>query len=163
MARVHGLSVRLDLVEESAASPTGAPLVAAQWRELMRRYGVPEGVEFTDDLDPAHHAPPTGVFLVGVVDGVAVACGGVRRHDDTTGEVKRMYVVPEHRGNGHSRTVLQALEARARAMGYRRLILETGTMQPEAVALYEAEGYLPIAPFGAHRDSPSLRCFEKRL
>jgi putative acetyltransferase len=157
------LSVTLDLADESAASPVGAPLVTAQWRELMRRYGVPDDVDATDDLLAEQLAPPHGVFLVGRVGGIAVACGGVRRHDATTGEVKRMYVVPGHRGNGHSRTVLRALEDRAHALGYARLILETGLMQPEAMALYEAEGYRSIAPYGAHRDSPSLRCYEKPL
>lgn len=153
----------LDLLDESPASAVGAPLVTAQWRELLRRYGVPDDVDATDDLLAEHLTPPDGVFLVGCLDGVAVACGGVRRHDAATGEVKRMYVVPEHRGNGHSRTVLRALEDRARALGYTRLILETGLRQPEAMALYEAEGYRSIAPYGAHRDSPASRCYEKPL
>src|SRR6186713_1294327 len=115
-------------------SDVGAPLVRAQWRELLERYGVPDADP--DDLQADHLAPPHGVFLVAWIDGDAVGCGGIRQYDEATGEIKRMYTKPEARRRGISRVVLEALEARARAVGYSRLVLETGIRQPEAIALY---------------------------
>src|SRR6188768_2879512 len=88
----------LRVAEDSVDSAIGAALVGAQWRELLTRYGVPEDRHETDDLASDHLAPPSGVFLVGWLGEEPIACGGVRRHDDVTGEVKRMYVAPEHRG-----------------------------------------------------------------
>lgn len=154
----------LRIAEDRPDSAVGAALVGAQWRELLRRYGVPDDRDdVTDDLEADHLSPPDGVFLVGWAEGTPVACGGVRRRDRTTGEVKRMYVAPEHRGRGHSRVLLRALEDRARGRGYRRLVLETGTKQPEAIALYESEGYQPIEPYGFSREASGSRCYGKEL
>lgn len=156
--------MNLHVTEDSVESAEGAALVAAQWRELLRRYGVPDDRDdVTDDLAADHLQPPDGLFLVGRVGEEAVACGGVRRHDATTAEVKRMYVVPEHRGRGYSRIVLRTLEQRARALGYERLVLETGTRQPEAIALYESAGYVRVPAYGYHRDAPGSRCYAKDL
>jgi GNAT superfamily N-acetyltransferase len=79
------------------------------------------------------------------------------------GEVKRMYVVPTARRRGVSRRLLTGLEARAADLGYERLLLETGTPQPEAIALYESAGWDRIAPYGHWKDSPSSVCFGKDL
>ena len=88
-----------------------------------------------------------------------VACGGVRRLDEGIGEVKRMYVVPEARGQGISRVLLKALVERASELGYGELWLETGTAQPEAMALYESAGFVPIAPYGQYKEYASSRCY----
>jgi GNAT superfamily N-acetyltransferase len=151
----------IEIVEDRIDSDVGAALVHAQWRELLERYGVPDADP--DGLTADHLAPPTGVFLVAWRDAVAVGCGGVRRYDDSTGEIKRMYVVPDARRQGISRVVLAALEARSRALGYIRLVLETGTRQPEAMALYESAGYHSIAPYGFYRNAPQSRCYAKQL
>lgn len=154
----------LRITEESVGSEVGGSLVRAQWRELLRRYGVPDHRDDVhDDLEADHLEPPDGVFVVGWAGEDPVACGGVRRRDDTTGEVKRMYVAPAHRGRGYSRVVLRTLEARARGLGYTRLVLETGTKQPEAIALYESEGYVRIEPYGHYRDAPDSRYYGKAL
>ena len=142
-------------------SDVGAPLVRAQWRELLERYGVPDADP--DDLQADHLAPPHGVFLVAWVDGDAVGCGGIRQYDEATGEIKRMYTKPEARRRGISRVVLEALEARARAVGYTRLVLETGIRQPEAIALYESSGYASIEPYGFYKNAPGSRCYAKPL
>lgn len=151
----------LRLVDDRLDSVVGARLVRAQWEELLERYGVPDADP--DGLDAHHLAPPDGVFVVAWRGDVAVGCGGIRRYDETTGEVKRMYVAPEHRRRGISRAVLSSLEARAIGIGYRRLVLETGTRQPEAIALYVSAGYEQIENYGYYRDSPASRCFAKRL
>jgi len=75
----------------------------------------------------------------------------------------RMYVVPSARGRGLSREVLAELERSAVAAGRRRMVLETGTRQPEAIDLYATSGYTEITTFGEHRCSSYSRCFGKIL
>jgi GNAT superfamily N-acetyltransferase len=151
----------IQLRDDRLDSEVGAPLVRAQWRELLERYGVPDADP--DDLQADHLAPPHGVFLVAWRNGVAVSCGGIRRYDESTGEIKRMYTKPEARRLGISRVLLVELEARARAIGYSRLVLETGVRQPEAIALYESEGYDAIEPYGFYKNAPLSRCYAKDL
>ena len=120
------------------------------------------------DIGPAREASmfvePDGVFLV-VRDGAgrAIGCGGIARFDESRGEVKRMYVVPEARGRGLGRELLVALEAEAARLGYRSLVLETGDRQPEAVGLYAAFGYERIPCYGIYATRELSLCFEKSL
>jgi GNAT superfamily N-acetyltransferase len=141
-------------------------LVAQVQAEYTLLYGGP------DDSLPADETlhPPDGAFFLGYVDGVPVAMGGWRRRLDVpafgreaSAEVKRMFVVPQARRRGHARAVLHHLEATAREAGAEMMVLETGTMQPEAIALYEAEGYRRIDDFGYYSWSPLSRCFGKPL
>jgi GNAT superfamily N-acetyltransferase len=74
-----------------------------------------------------------------------------------------MYVVPAARRSGLARLMLSHLEATARTAGAEVMILETGTAQPEAMALYEAAGYRPVEPFGHYAWSPKNRCYGRVL
>jgi GNAT superfamily N-acetyltransferase len=146
--------------------PDAVLLTEEVQQEYVRRYG---GIDETV-MHPEHFVAPHGVFVVGYLDGVAVACGGWRAKDssspylrDGDAELKRMFVVPAARGRGLSRLMLRHLEAGALAAGRRRVVLETGTEQPEAVALYKSEGYVPITKFGVYRDSPESICLGKEL
>lgn len=130
--------------------PDASTLVAEIQQEYVVRYGGPDGTL----VDPAEFAPPLGLFLIGYLDGVPVACGGWRVHDDDSAEVKRMYVAPSARGRGLARAMLAELELTAKRSGYRRLILETGRKQPEAVALYRSSGYTDVPKFGYYADAP---------
>jgi GNAT superfamily N-acetyltransferase len=78
-------------------------------------------------------------------------------------EVRRMFVDAAYRRRGIGRQVLETLEQQARALGYRRLSLETGNRQRPAIALYERAGYRRIAPFGPHVGDPTSVCFGKEL
>ncbi|HUQ61021.1 GNAT family N-acetyltransferase [Lentzea sp.] len=127
----------------------------------VERYGE---VDITP-VDPAQFAAPLGYFVIGYLDGVPVACGGWRVNDEIEGaaEIKRMYVVESARGQGLSRRVLAHLEATAREAGLRRMVLETGVRQPEAISLYTTGGYERIANFGVYSDHPDSRCYGKPL
>jgi GNAT superfamily N-acetyltransferase len=138
--------------------PAGAALRTAQQAEISERYGVPDS-----EPGPKPTAADITVFLVAFDDGVPVGCGGLRTLDATHGELKRMYVVPERRGTGVSKAVLSALEDRARGLGWERIVLETGTEQPDAMRFYEREGYSSIPLFGYYLGSELSRCYEKRL
>jgi GNAT superfamily N-acetyltransferase len=151
--------------------PVARELIADVQKEYVVRYGGPDATP----VEPADFTPPLGLFLVGLldIDGIAgrpVACGGWRARDaeepyvaDGDAEVKRMYVEQPFRGRGIARAMLAELERTAAAAGRRRMILETGLAQPEAIALYVSAGYRPIAKFGHYRDFPSCRCFGKAL
>jgi ribosomal protein S18 acetylase RimI-like enzyme len=153
--------------------PYGHPDVLRLVEEVqaiyVERYGSPDETP----LDPLMFEPPTGSFFVGYLDGEPVASGAWRRTtaavvpglgpDDLVAEVKRMYVAPRAQRRGLARRVLAHLEATAAASGVRALVLETGTAQPEAIALYESAGYTPVAGFGHYRDSPLSRCFGRVL
>ncbi len=141
------------------ADPEVQALVERVQAEYVVRYGGPDRTP----VDPAQFAAPDGVFLLARVGADVVACGGFRRHDDTACEVKRMFVLPAHRGHGYARALLGALEEAARVTGYRRVLLETGVAQPEAIGLYESAGYARVPGFGLYRDSPDNRCYAKDL
>jgi GNAT superfamily N-acetyltransferase len=136
-------------------APVAQRLVADAMADLAVRYGA-NG----DDtpVNPAEFDPPDGAFMVAYLDGRPVGCGGWRSHRgaDEVAEVKRMYTVPEARGRGIARAVLGAVEESARRSGRKRVILETGQRQPEAIALYEASGYERIPPFGYYRYEPEV-------
>jgi GNAT superfamily N-acetyltransferase len=136
-----------------------AELIEEVQQEYVVRYGGRDETPVDDD----EFAPPGGAFVVVLVDGAPIGCGGLRRHDADVVEIKRMYIRPTHRRHGHGGRLLDALEQRARTLGYRRAVLETGTAQPEALALYVGAGYTRIAPYGLHRCSPDSRCFAKDL
>ncbi|QUH04685.1 GNAT family N-acetyltransferase [Saccharopolyspora erythraea] len=129
--------------------------------DLQRVYLDRYGEEDRTPVDPAEFEPPRGVFLLGYLEGRAVASGGFRVLDsgqpgfrDGDVELKRMYTAPEVRGRGLSRLMLAELEARAAAAGHRRIVLETGNRQPEAIALYESAGYQEVEKFGVYRHEP---------
>ncbi|MGY1579722.1 GNAT family N-acetyltransferase [Streptomyces sp. MN13] len=136
--------------------------------EYHERYG--DGGDATP-LDPADFDPPNGVYFI-AYDALdrPVATGGWRRQDqngegneDGDAELKRMYVIREMRGLGLARRMLAALEDDARAAGRTRMVLETGTQQPEAIALYASSGYEPCAKFGYYRFHKASRCYAKAL
>ena len=131
--------------------------------EVQEEYVVRYGGRDTTPVDPDEFAPPGGLFLIAYVGDEAVGCVGLRRHDDDVVEMKRLFVRARHRRRGLARGMLTALEDRARSLGYRRLILETGLAQPEAIALYEGAGYERIPGFGHYAWSPDNRCFGKDL
>jgi GNAT superfamily N-acetyltransferase len=147
-------------------------LVQAEYRA---RYDDGEGD--ATPLDAGMFDPPRGLFFVAYdAAGRPVGSGGWRAWEgagaraegyaDGDAEIKRMFVVGEARGRGLSRLILARLEETARAAGRVRMVLETGTAQPEAMSLYASSGYVEVPEdqkFGLYRCSPSSRCYVKGL
>ena len=129
---------------EAADSLIAVRLVDAMVTEMDQLYGQPPGAGVGSGASPSDFAPPTGAFLVIYAAGKPVAGGGIKRDDDGVAEIKRMYVVPAARRQGLGRRLLEALEDRARELGYARIRLDTGARQPHAQAMYERAGYHPI-------------------
>ena len=90
-------------------------------------------------------------------------CGGVKLFGKDYGEVKRMYVRPEFRGQGLGKKILNQLAAYSRKQGVNVLRLETGIHQKEAIVLYERYGFQRRSPFGEYRDDPMSIYFEKTI
>ena len=167
----HGESDALEIAPEALTSPVATALVAALNVELSALYPEPGATHFR--LDPDEVAPGTGVFLVARWSGLPVGCGALRRLREAglirelgprVGELKRMYVAPELRGKGIGRALLTRLEAEARALGLSRLVLETGTRQTEALALYRRAGFTEIPAYGEYSASPGTSvCLAKVL
>ncbi|GCE77194.1 GNAT family N-acetyltransferase [Cellulomonas biazotea] len=163
MTQADAPTVEVDVVGWD--DPDVVRLRDAQQAELRERYGEDDiGHEMTgDDI----------VAVVRVrVDGEAVAIGALRdldedaAYDDVspgTGEIKRMYVEPAHRGRGYSRLVLTELERLATARDWRVLLLETGPLQPDAIGLYLRAGYFPVENYGEYVGVVDSRCFAKWL
>jgi GNAT superfamily N-acetyltransferase len=128
----------------------GAVLAQAMRDEMATLYDLALDDPRMPKAGPAEMNPPNGQFIVGYSDGVAVCCGGLKRLDAETCEIKRMYVVPEARGQGVARELLGALESCARGFGYKLARLDTGPKQPGAQHLYESAGYAPIANFNGN-------------
>lgn len=139
--------------------PAAARLSAAMEAEMVVRYGDGGAIPVAAQDFSGEHA----VFLVAAVDGRDVGCGGVRPLADGIGEIKRMYVDPVARGRGVGRAVLRGLLTHGREVGLVRLQLETGTAQPEAMALYAAAGFTSIRAYGHYADDPRQRCFALEL
>lgn len=157
-------SIRIERVGFS--HPDALRLIEEVQLEYVERYG---GRDDTP-IDATMFTPPEGRFCIAYLDGEPVATGAWRRREAipehpvrVTAELKRMYVAPRARHRGVARALLAHLEATAQELGAEVMVLETGMMQPEAIALYEASGYQPVAGFGHYRDSPLSRCFAKRL
>jgi GNAT superfamily N-acetyltransferase len=131
-----------------ADSDDAVALREAMVSSVVRLYDADRGPG--PSATDADFSQPGGAFVALYEDDRAVAGGGIKRLDDETCEIKRMYVVPEARGRGLGRVLLEALEAEARRMGYRAARLDTGPEQPGAQRMYEGAGYQPIGNFNAN-------------
>lgn len=135
--------------------PELATLVIAQQWELRQGSGRSswQGTPARDDAR----------YLVGVINGRAVACGAIQSVDPDTAEISRLYVRPAHRGQGISWQLLAALEELAYQDGHSVLRVEAGHNFPEALDVYASCGYGQIPAYGDYVDDPYSVCFEKRL
>ena len=156
---IRGASVKV-----AAESPDGADArlcLDAYFRELAARFesGFDAGAD--DSAHVEDMTPPSGLFVIARLDGDAVGCGGFKRVDKATGEIKRVWTAPSARGIGVARRMLRTLEAAAREKGLKTLRLDTNRALTEAHALYRSEGYREAARFN---DNPyAHHWFEKRL
>jgi putative acetyltransferase len=151
----------IDVRREDLGSPAARTLIAALDGELSGRYPEAGANHFRLDADEV--AEGRGAFLVAYAGGEPAGCGAIRRLEDGAAEIKRMYVAPAQRGQGIARLLLVHLETAARALGAGRVVLETGTRQPEAIALYTRAGFTRIPPFGEYLESSLSVCMAKGL
>jgi GNAT superfamily N-acetyltransferase len=153
--------LKVTIAAEPFDSAEARRLISALDEHLSSRY--PPEDRFGPNLKPEQLAPGLGTFVVARADGRAIGCGALRKLDETTAELKRMFVEPEVRGLGVAKEILDQLEATARDLGVRRLVLETGIYQAEAIALYRRAGFSPIRCWGEYSETLTSVCFEKTI
>ena len=126
--------------------------------DLQERNGVKQ-----DFYDKYNILPYIETVLILKKDGKAVACGCFKPYDNTSVEIKRMFVKKEYRGNGYSKQILRSLEKWASELGFKRAVLETGKNQLEALGLYKKSNYKRIENYGPYMGVEHSVCFEKKL
>lgn len=133
-------------------------LVALLDKDLRIRDGAEhEFYAAYNKIDKIAHA------LVAYKENLAVGCGAIREYSGNIVEIKRMYVLPELRGQGIAGAILRELEDWSRELGFTEAILETGKKQPEAIRLYQKSGYLLIPNYGQYANVDNSVCMKKIL
>ncbi len=172
--------------EQAASVPPEVSIAVVPWDDAgaaqLRADQQAELALLYDDEGDLTRFLPAEQMLATVtlsVDGEVVACGALRdasahgedfgvvlsegASGDAThggvGEIKRMYVRPDHRGRGYSRLVLSRLVEAARAAGMQRLVLETGELQAAAIGLYRRAGYRRIRNYGPYTNEADSVCY----
>ncbi len=129
----------------------------AQWAlgqyfaEIGAAFGFEPGTAFDDAVTA--FVPPRGVFLLAGSDDPPLACGAVQFLDDERGEIKRMWVAPEVRGQGFAGQLLARLEDEIVAAGRRVALLDTNSSLTKAVGLYESHGYVRVPDYNGNPDA----------
>ncbi len=140
----------LSVARARADEEPGASLLASMSAEIDGLYAELPGSLDSIPATAEQMSDPDGSFLVISAGAEPVACGGLKRLDAETAEIKRMYVAGGRRGRGVGRRLLAELESECRRLGYRRIRLDTGSDQPAARALYESAGYRRIADYNGN-------------
>jgi len=133
-----------------ARLPDDLPLV----RQLFLAYAEGLGFDlcfqnFEDELAtlPGKYAPPLGRLILAWNGDFAIGCVALRPVDASTGEMKRLYVRPGQRGQHLGRRLAERICQEAREAGYQRIFLDTLPTMTAALQLYEALGFIPVAPY----------------
>jgi len=124
---------------------------------FINRYGAALGD--VDDFK-RHYGPPGGAFLVAVDGDAIIGSGAIRRLDDATAELRRMWLLPAYHGRGIGYRLAQDLFAFARAAGYHFVRLSTSNVQTRAIGFYERLGFYRIPHY---RDTDDEVFMEIRL
>ena len=131
-------------------------------RQLVSEYVAQFGMEALAYC-PEEALEQVACALVAHCGGVPVASGALRRLDDTTAELMRIYVLPEHRRQGLGAMIVGALEREAKRLEFERLSLVTGADMPDALSLYDRLGYSRIENYGSNCGDEICVCMAKRL
>jgi putative acetyltransferase len=148
----------LTLLRCNSDNPDFKRLVALLDRDLNGRYG-----DLQSDYDQFNVVELIDTVVVARMDDQAVGCGCFKPFDGDTVEIKRMFVVSDHRGKGIAGRILDELEHWAVESGFSRSVLETGIKQTEAIGLYQKKGYAKIENYGQYIGMENSVCFGKRL
>lgn len=126
--------------------------------EIAERYPVIH-LEYA----PLNKTENLKTVVVAYQDDEPVGCGCFRHYDDTTAEIKRMYVKDNKRGLGIASGILKELEKWAKELSYQSIVLETGSLQHEALALYRKTGYVDIETYPPYVGMSDSICFRKEI
>jgi ribosomal protein S18 acetylase RimI-like enzyme len=119
-------------------------------RELFLEYGALPDVSITQHEIaglPGEYAPPSGALLVALDDKSGAGCVALRKLEQQTCEMKRLYVRPKYRGQGMGKELVLEIIARARELGYSQMRLDTRPSMQSAIALYRSLGFCEIPSY----------------
>lgn len=141
----------MEIRQDDPAAPYVADLLAYHVQELQSVMA-----EHAFALDATGLSAASVTFWTAWEGGTLLGFGALKALDDTHGEVKSMRVAPAARGTGVGRAMLGHIVAEARARGYARVSLETGTadLHGPAIALYRSAGFISCDAFADYRPSP---------
>ncbi len=143
----------MELRRTTSEDPVFGALTGALDAELVVRYGP------VQDLYKGFNKFACETVIV-VGD---AGCGCFKPFDAETAELKRMFVRRDQRGRGVASAILAGLEDWARELGFRAMVLETGDLQLEAIAMYRKHGYADMPKFGPYVDLPASVCLRRAL
>jgi ribosomal protein S18 acetylase RimI-like enzyme len=138
------------LVVTTPAGAAELDLVRRLFREYQQSIGTDlcfQNFEAELATLPGAYAPPRGRLYLGTSSGTAACCAGLRPYAEDAAEMKRLYVRPAHRGMGYGLMLAKTLIADAKALGYRKLVLDTLPTMKAAQAMYEALGFHDIEAY----------------
>lgn len=146
----------IEISRTDSTDPDFISLVRRLDADLAERDGADHAyyAQF-NKIDALKHA------VVAYENGVSMGCGAIKKYSPDTMEIKRMYTAPEGRGKGIATKVLNELEKWAAELSFEKCVLETGKRQPEAIALYQKNGYVIIPNYGQYAGIDNSVCFEK--
>ncbi|CAN5294563.1 GNAT family N-acetyltransferase [soil metagenome] len=144
------------IVRTDALNKDFISLVKLLDQELLQRYGDQQTF-----FNQFNKTDTLKYVVVAYRDNIPSGCGAIRTYEPNVAEVKRMFVKPEYRSAGIASTVLRELENWARALEFSSCILETGTLQPEAVRLYLKNGFEIIPNYGHYAMVERCICMKK--
>ena len=148
----------IKIIRTNTADPDFRDLVKQLDAELAIRDGK-DHVFYSqfNSLDKIRHV------VLAYDDIKPAGCGAIKEYSTDTMEIKRMFVLSDHRRKGIAAKILAELELWTAELSYTKCILETGKKQPEAIGLYRKKGYQPIPNYGQYIGVENSVCFEKRL
>ncbi|PRY85531.1 GNAT family N-acetyltransferase [Mongoliibacter ruber] len=148
----------IEFIRTQASAPDFVALV----EELDKELAIMDGDDHDfyhqfNHLDNIHHV------VVAYLFGAPVGCGAIKKYDEDKMEIKRMFVRPDHRGNGCAGFILKELELWAKELNYSYCILETGVNQAAAIQLYRKSGYQQTENYGQYQEVENSLCFQKLI
>lgn len=120
---------------------------SANRSEIVDAYYAEDDYAVLLDSLPEKHAKPDGAILVAEEQGSVIGCAMIHRIDETTCEIKRVFVAPEGRGQGAAKALVFGSMDAARGVGYQRMVLDTMVHLVEAINLYQQLGFTPADPY----------------
>ena len=152
--------MEVELRREPIDGPAGRELLGAFFDEIVGLYPG-WSLSLGPTAEPHEVTPPHGCFLVAYDGGEPIGCVAVKKLDEDTGEIKRLYVAPHARRDGVARLLLGAIEDFARDFGCQLVRLDTGDKQPASLNLFRSTGYVEVPNYN---DNPFASYWmEKRL
>lgn len=149
------------VVPATSSDPVCQEMLGAYVADIAARMAAGFDPSRSSPPGPTDFDPPQGVFLLAYLDDVPVGCGALRTLEPGIGEIRRMYVLPDARGNGVGRRILEALEDEALGRGQHTVRLDTSEELAEAQALYEASGFTRVPAY--NDNGYAARWYEKRI